>query len=193
MPWLPTWMQWALKRRISSATRWDASSSSNSPTPILIESTKRFSSLRQAAPTINRSIADCRNLRAIHSGSQSGCIRSPSLITSRFGLLNCLRLFHAMVHFPTIDRLIELKKPVLIVVGVKDPLISKERMKSALDVLPNLTMVFHTGAAHAVNYSHPGELASVARNFIEGEPIDIERAGNSIEVIGVASQVEQAV
>jgi pimeloyl-ACP methyl ester carboxylesterase len=111
----------------------------------------------------------------------------------RFGLLNCLRLFHAMVHFPTIDRLIELKKPVLIVVGVKDPLISKERMKSALDVLPNLTMVFHTGAAHAVNYSHPGELASVARNFIEGEPIDIERAGNSIEVIGIASQVEQAV
>ncbi len=69
----------------------------------------------------------------------------------RFGLLNCFRLFHAMVHFPTIDRLIELKKPVLIVVGVKDPLISKERMKSALDVLPNLTMVFHTGAAHAVN------------------------------------------
>jgi len=110
-----------------------------------------------------------------------------------FGLLNCFRLFRAMVHFPTIDRLIEMKIPVLIVVGVKDPLISKERMKSALDVLPNLTMVFHTGAAHAVNYSHPEELASVARDFIEGEPISIERAGHAIEVIGVANQVEQAV
>ena len=74
-----------LKRRILSATRWDASSSSNSPTPILIESIKRFSFLRQEAPTINRSIADCLNLRAIHSGSQSGCIRSPSLITSDSG------------------------------------------------------------------------------------------------------------
>jgi len=53
--------------------------------------------------------------------------------------------------------------------------------------------VFHTGAAHAVNYSHPTKLASVARDFIEGEPISIERAGNAVEVIGVASQVEQAV
>jgi pimeloyl-ACP methyl ester carboxylesterase len=98
-----------------------------------------------------------------------------------------------MVHFPTIDRLIELEIPAMIVVGVKDPLISKERMKSALDVLPNLTLVFHTGAAHAVNYSHPGELASVARDFIEGRPIDIEQAGNEIVVVGVGSQVEHIV
>ncbi len=111
----------------------------------------------------------------------------------KFGLLNCLRLFHAMVHFPTIERLTELNIPALIVVGVNDPLISKERMKTALEVLPNLAMVFHTSAAHALNYSRPGALASVARDFIEGQPIDIERAGNEIEVIGVASQVEQAV
>jgi pimeloyl-ACP methyl ester carboxylesterase len=111
----------------------------------------------------------------------------------KFGLLNCFRLFHAMVHFPTIERLIELNIPALIVVGAKDPLISKERMKTALDVLPNLTMVFHTGAAHAVNYSHPEALASVARDFIEGNPIDIEQAGNEIEVVGVASKVEQVV
>ena len=111
----------------------------------------------------------------------------------RFGLVNCFRLFHAMVHFPTIERLIELEIPTLIVVGVKDPLISKERITSALDVLPNLTLVFHKGAAHAVNYSHPEELASVVRDFIEGKPIDIEQAGDAIVVVGVGSQAEQAV
>ncbi len=104
----------------------------------------------------------------------------------RFGLVNFLRLFRAMVHFPTIERMLELDIPALIVVGVHDPLVSKERMEQALVEPLNLTLVFHTGAAHAVNYSHPKALASVAHDFLENLPIDIERADGEVVVVGTA-------
>jgi pimeloyl-ACP methyl ester carboxylesterase len=102
----------------------------------------------------------------------------------RFGLINSLRLFRAMVHFPTIERILELKIPVLVVVGVRDPLVSKDRVQLALAAHLNLTLVFHTGAAHAINYSHPKALASVAHDFLEDQPIDVERAGGEIVVVG---------
>jgi pimeloyl-ACP methyl ester carboxylesterase len=67
-------------------------------------------------------------------------------------------------------------------------LVSKERFKAALDLPLNLTLVFHTGAAHAVNYSHPKELASVAQDFIEDRSIDVHRAGDEIVVVGFAGE-----
>ena len=44
----------------------------------------------------------------------------------RFGPISSLRLFHAMVHYPTIERALALDLPILAVVGVRDPLVSKE-------------------------------------------------------------------
>src|SRR4051794_17471995 len=61
----------------------------------------------------------------------------------RFGLINALRLFHAMTRFPTIDRFLHLTCPTLVVVGVRDPLISKDRFKAALDLPLGFTLVFH--------------------------------------------------
>jgi pimeloyl-ACP methyl ester carboxylesterase len=105
----------------------------------------------------------------------------------RFGLLNSLRLFHAMVHYPTIEQFTHLAVPTLVVVGVRDPLVSKERIKAALDLQLNLTLVFHNRAAHAVNYSHPEALARIVRAFLEDRPlVDEAWAHGEVEVIGRA-------
>jgi pimeloyl-ACP methyl ester carboxylesterase len=109
----------------------------------------------------------------------------------RFGLVNSLRLFHAMVHYPTIEEFTRLKLPMLVVVGVRDPLVSKERIKAALDLPMNLTLVFHHGAAHAINYSHPKELASVVRAFLEDRPLLEDLAASpDVVVVGSTSTVD---
>ena len=110
----------------------------------------------------------------------------------RFGLVNSLRLFQSMARFPTIDRMIEMKIPTLVVIGAHDPLVSKDRFKAALQLSLDLTLVIHMGAAHAVNFSHPKELASVAQDFIEGRPIEAARAGNEVVIAGFAREAEFA-
>jgi pimeloyl-ACP methyl ester carboxylesterase len=102
----------------------------------------------------------------------------------RFGLLNTFRLFHAMTRFPTIDRFVHLTIPTLVVVGVRDPLVSYERIKGAANLPDNITMVLHNGAAHAINYSHPAELASVVRAFLEDRPLldDLPATGDVVIV-----------
>jgi pimeloyl-ACP methyl ester carboxylesterase len=94
----------------------------------------------------------------------------------RFGPVSSLRLFHAMTRYPTIERALALELPTLVVVGVRDPLISKERMQQLAEQNPNLTLVFHNGAAHAINFSHPQALAGVVRSWLEGQPIVAEEA-----------------
>jgi pimeloyl-ACP methyl ester carboxylesterase len=89
----------------------------------------------------------------------------------RFGLINSLRLFRVMTTYPTPDRFNRLTLPVLIVVGVRDPLISKIQIKQAADLPPNITMVLVNGAAHAVNYSHPDALARVIRTYLDDRPL----------------------
>lgn len=94
----------------------------------------------------------------------------------RFGLVNSLRLFHAMTRYPTVERALGLELPMLVVVGVRDPLISKERMRALLERKPNLTLVFHNNAAHAINFSHAEALAGVVRAWLEGQPIVVPGA-----------------
>ena len=94
----------------------------------------------------------------------------------RFGPVSSLRLFHAMTRYPTIERALGLELPMLAVVGVRDPLISKERMRELLERKPNLTLVFHNSAAHAINFSHPEELAGVVRAWLEDRPIVVPGA-----------------
>ncbi|HEY7034383.1 MAG TPA: alpha/beta hydrolase [Thermomicrobiales bacterium] len=102
----------------------------------------------------------------------------------RFGVLNTLRLFRAMTRFPTIDRFVHLTVPTLIVVGVRDPLVSHDRIRGAANLPKNITMVLHNGAAHAINYSHPVELASVVHAFLEDRPLleDLPATGDVVIV-----------
>jgi pimeloyl-ACP methyl ester carboxylesterase len=97
----------------------------------------------------------------------------------RFGVPSTLRLFRALTQFPALERMLQLEVPTLVVVGDRDPLMpSPARIKeiaAQYDALAALVVI--EGAAHAINFSHPGELANVIRLFMADEPItDDERS-----------------
>ncbi len=103
----------------------------------------------------------------------------------RFGPVSSLRLFHAMTLYPTVERVLGLDTPTLIVTGVRDPLVSQERMRELVEAKPGLTLVVHDRAAHAINFSHPRLLASVVRAWLEERPILVEGAEpGEIAVLG---------
>jgi pimeloyl-ACP methyl ester carboxylesterase len=109
----------------------------------------------------------------------------------RFGAFNTLRLFRAMSQYSTVEEFARLRIPILIVVGVRDPLVSKERMKTAREMRPNTTLVFHDGAAHAVNYSHPEELASIVHAYLEDRPLLADLPSTTgVVVVGSQSEAE---
>jgi pimeloyl-ACP methyl ester carboxylesterase len=91
----------------------------------------------------------------------------------RFGLPSTMRLFRALTSYPAFDRLLELHLPTLMVVGSADPLMPDPlRVQEVAGLTDNhvLLVVIH-GAAHAINFSHPGELAHVIRQFMADEAI----------------------
>ena len=91
----------------------------------------------------------------------------------RFGPLNTLRLFTEMTEFPALDRLLHVSVPTLAVLGSRDPLLPGEDRVAqvAREVPGHVTVVRIAGAAHAVNFSHPGELAHVIRSWLDGVEI----------------------
>lgn len=91
----------------------------------------------------------------------------------RFGVPSTLRLFRALTRYPSLDRLLELTVPTLVVMGDRDPLLpGPERVKEVAGSTDNhLLAVVIAGAAHAINFSHPGELAHAIRLFMHDEPI----------------------
>ena len=92
----------------------------------------------------------------------------------RFGPINALRLFAEMTRFPALDRLLECAVPALGVLGSRDPLLPKQPrvLEVARQLPPHVTIAVITGAAHAINFSHPGELAHVIRSWLAGVPIE---------------------
>ena len=82
-------------------------------------------------------------------------------------------MFRALTQYPTLDRLLELRVPTLAVIGSRDPLMpSPARVeKVASSIETQVLIVVISGAAHAINFSHPGELANVIRLFMADQPI----------------------
>jgi pimeloyl-ACP methyl ester carboxylesterase len=91
----------------------------------------------------------------------------------RFGVPSTVRLFRALTQFPSLDRLLELQVPTLVVLGRSDPLMpGAGRIKEVAGRTANsVLLVVIDGAAHAINFSHPGELANVIRQFMSDQPI----------------------
>jgi pimeloyl-ACP methyl ester carboxylesterase len=91
----------------------------------------------------------------------------------RFGVPSTFRMFKALTQYPSLQRLLELKVPTLVVMGTKDPLMpGPERIKQVVAQDQNhVLLVFLEGAAHAINFSHPRELAHVIRRFMDDRPI----------------------
>jgi pimeloyl-ACP methyl ester carboxylesterase len=91
----------------------------------------------------------------------------------RFGVPSTVRMFRALTRYPALERLLALRIPTLVVVGSADPLMPEPpRIQQIAGQTDNhvLLVVIH-GAAHAINFSHPGELANVTRQFMADQPI----------------------
>lgn len=91
----------------------------------------------------------------------------------RFGPVNALRLFHELTEFPSLERLLHTPVPSLAVLGTRDPLMPPPRRVFEVARLApeHVTLVVIHGAAHALNYSHPGELANVIGSWLDGRDI----------------------
>ena len=118
-------------------------------------------------------------LRAISQLATDGLREPPAMARVavpdylRFGPVNAARLFLALTRYPTPDRFRAMRRPSLAVLGSRDPLLPGrpeiERRVRLLD--DHLTVAVIVGAAHAVNFSHPGELAHVVDAWLTGAPI----------------------
>ncbi len=86
-----------------------------------------------------------------------------------FGVVDTFRLFAAMTRFPALEELLELDVPALAVLGVRDPLLpGAGRIKDVVaQMRSDLTVAVVKDAAHAINFSHPRELAGLVRGFLD--------------------------
>jgi pimeloyl-ACP methyl ester carboxylesterase len=90
-----------------------------------------------------------------------------------FGPVNALRLFSELTRFPSLERLLATPVPSLAVLGSRDPLMPPPaRVREVGRQAPrHVTVVLVEGAAHAINFSHPGELAHVIGAWLDGAEI----------------------
>lgn len=100
-----------------------------------------------------------------------------------FGPVNALRLFSELTRFPSLERLLATPVPSLAVLGSRDPLMPPPaRVREVGRQAPrHVTVVLVEGAAHAINFSHPGELAHVIGAWLDGAAIvdDPDEPGRS--------------
>ena len=89
----------------------------------------------------------------------------------RYGLVNSLRAFHAMLRYPTAERLAGLPVPFLTVIGSRDPLVSERQMTRLLCSPAEMRLMCHFDAAHAINFSHPEALARLVDAYLQGESL----------------------
>jgi pimeloyl-ACP methyl ester carboxylesterase len=103
----------------------------------------------------------------------------------RFGVPSTFRMFRALMQFPSLERLLALRIPTLAVIGSRDPLMpnpARVREIAAMEDNHVLLVVLH-GAAHAINFSHPRELAHLIRQFMDDRPITpVRGSASSVQV-----------
>ncbi len=103
----------------------------------------------------------------------------------KFGPLNGLRLFRELTRFPSLERLLRTPIPTLAVLGVRDPLMpSPGRVREVARLAPeHLTVAIVDEAAHAVNFSHPMELAGVIGVWLDDAVGDSTRLPDGVRVV----------
>ena len=128
-------------------------------------------------------------LRAIRQLARDG-VREPTRLMPvavpdylRFGIPSTIKMFRALTQYPSLDRLLDLQVPTLTVLGDRDPLMpTPARIRYvASQTDTHVLLVVIEGAAHAINFSHPGELANIIRLFMADQPIvdDPDSPGHS--------------
>lgn len=96
----------------------------------------------------------------------------------RFGVPSTMRMFRSLTQYPSLQRLLEMRIPTLVVLGERDPLLPHahrvDEIASQTDT--HVLVVLLEGAAHAINFSHPDQLAHVIRLFMDDQPIENDPA-----------------
>ncbi|WP_336708593.1 alpha/beta fold hydrolase [Oerskovia sp. USHLN155] len=87
----------------------------------------------------------------------------------RFGPVNTFHLFSELTRFPSLERIVRSTVPTLAVIGSRDPLMPPPARVREVSRLAgdNTTVALIEGAAHAINFSHPGELAHVIGSWLD--------------------------
>ncbi|MFL6065982.1 MAG: alpha/beta fold hydrolase [Friedmanniella sp.] len=117
--------------------------------------------------------------RAIRQLAHDGVREPTGLLTVavpdylRFGVGSTVKMFRALTQYPALDRLLALRIPTLAVIGARDPLMpGPSRVREVAGKTHNhVLVVVIENAAHAINFSHPGELAHLIRLFMADKPI----------------------
>ncbi|RAK28806.1 pimeloyl-ACP methyl ester carboxylesterase [Actinoplanes lutulentus] len=87
----------------------------------------------------------------------------------RFGPLKAVQLFSELTRFPSLERMLRTPVPTLAVLGGRDPLMPPpwRREEVARLAPPHLEVAVIESAAHAMNFSHPGELAALIGAWLD--------------------------
>ncbi len=120
--------------------------------------------------------------KALVQMARDGLVEPPTLLPVaapdylRYGVIRALKLFDKMTKFPAYQRFMSMPVPVMVVIGSEDPLRPPwSRISQALsDMPPQITIVLFQGAAHAINFTHPRELASAIRQYDAGEEVRMD-------------------
>jgi pimeloyl-ACP methyl ester carboxylesterase len=131
-------------------------------------------------------------LRALGQLAKDGLRERPRMLPVavpdyvRFGPLNGLRLFHELTLYPSLERLLHTPVPTLAVLGGRDPLIpSPARVRKVARLSPeHLTVVLVEKAAHALNFSHPEELAGTIELWLEDSLVEGARLPDGVRLLG---------
>lgn len=97
----------------------------------------------------------------------------------RFGLVEGFRYLRGMREFRFGETFDRTPLRALVVVGGRDPLVDPALVNETAHAHGDVTVVEIAGAAHAVNFSHPRELAVATRAFLSGAPIEGEGFASS--------------
>ena len=130
-------------------------------------------------------------LRALGQLAKDGLRESPRMLPValpdyvRFGPLNGLRLFRELTLFPSLEHLVRTPVPTLAVLGGRDPLVpSAARVREVARLAPeHLSVALVERAAHAVNFSHPAELAGAIEAWLDGELVEGARLPDGVRLV----------
>ncbi len=136
----------------------------------------RVTRLILQGPTIDpQARSACRQITRL---LLDGLLEPPSLIPVaardyvKCGYRRIGRTLRHGLEDPIEEMLLRVHVPALVVRGARDPVVPQRWAEDAARLLPMGRLIVVPGAAHAVNFSHPAELARIIRNFLAAEEGD---------------------